>query len=506
LPAWSEGSSAWPSLYWELLPRQRLILFLLFTCALAVQYLYSLNGVGVLSTDEPRYAAIGHAMAETGDWVVPRLWGQPWFEKPALLYWMAALGTILNVGRDLAGRLPVALLSLAFLVAWFELLRREFGEVTAALSTLLVGTSAGWLVYSSLCLTDLPLAVFYSLCLMCVLRVLRGDSSKWTWVAMGASMGLAVLAKGLVPLALSIPLLFFLRRFWRRWWIGALTFLVVATPWYAAVISKSGFAFIQVFFLQQQFSRLYSDALQHVQPPYYYVPVLLGFLFPWTPALFLIRPKFWKNDQRLYCVAATAAFGLVFFSVSINKLAGYVLPLIPLIFLLISDSLAKSRGWQKRPLLISCAVLIATIPLIGQLAPALFTRRPTFSAETFLLLLPITLSMLLLILTPLLVAVFARLYVAGGLLVLCICVATIAFKSTVYPVLDEQASPRGFWRQIRPEIDEMCNAGLHRAWDYGLAFYNGSPIPLCDVSPRRLHLIQHGSLRPEVIVTNSAHQ
>jgi 4-amino-4-deoxy-L-arabinose transferase-like glycosyltransferase len=477
------------------------LLLVVFAAALAIQYLYNLNGTGVLSTDEPRYAAIGRAMATSGDWVVPRLWGTPWFEKPALLYWMTAAGTLLHLGQDLAGRLPVALLSLSFLAGWFFLVRREFGETTAALATLPLATCAGWLVYSSLCLTDLPLAVFYSLCVLCVLRILGGDSSRWTWAAMGVSMGLAVLAKGLVPLALSIPLLFFLRRHWRRWWIAALCFLAVAVPWYAAVISTSGFAFIQVFFFEQQFSRLYSESLQHLQPAYYYIPVLLAFLFPWTPALFFIRPRVWLNDSRLLCLASVVIFGLLFFSVSINKLAGYVLPLLPALFLLVGDSLAKSHAWKRKPLLMSCAALIAIIPFIAQLVPAALTSKVTASSDTLLLLLPITLSMLLLFFTPLLVAAFARPPLAGALLVLCTCVAVVALKSSVYPVLDEQASPRGLWRQIQPEISEVCNAGLHRAWDYGLSFYNGSPLPLCEESPRRLHLVQQGTKLPKIVVT-----
>ena len=57
-------------------------------CAL---YLSNLSAMGLVSTDEPRYADIGRAMARTGDWVTPRLWGHPCFEKPALLYWMIAV-------------------------------------------------------------------------------------------------------------------------------------------------------------------------------------------------------------------------------------------------------------------------------------------------------------------------------------------------------------------------------------------------------------------------------
>lgn len=440
-------------------------------------------------------------MAQSGDWVVPRLWGEPWFEKPALLYWMTAAATALHLNQDLAGRLPVALLSLCFLAAWYALLRREFGDATAGAATLLLATSAGWLVYSSLCLTDVPMAVFFSLSVLCVVRVLRGNASGIVWAVMGASMGLAVLAKGLVPLALSIPLLFFLRKAWRQWWIAALAFLVMAGPWYAAVIARSGWAFIRVFFLQQQFSRLYSDALQHVQPLWFYVPVLLALLFPWTPALFFMRPKLWINDRRLMCLAAVVIFGFIFFSISINKLAGYLLPLVPSLYVLIADSIVKSRAYQRRSLLVPCAVLIATVPFIAQLVPALMTAKVTLSRETLLLLLPITFSMLLLFLTPLLVAIFARRAVAGGLLVLCSCIAAIALKSSVYPVLDEQASPRGLWRQLRPEIGSVCDAGLHRAWQYGLAFYNGSPVPLCGAQPRPIQLVQQGSRRPQVVMS-----
>jgi len=73
----------------------------------------------VLGPDEPRYVAIGRTMAQTGDWITPRLWGSPWFEKPPLLYWMTAAGTAAGLNSELSGRLPVVLFSLAFLGTMF---------------------------------------------------------------------------------------------------------------------------------------------------------------------------------------------------------------------------------------------------------------------------------------------------------------------------------------------------------------------------------------------------
>src|SRR5262245_24161082 len=84
--------------------------------AMWVLYLYGLARMGLVSPDEPRYAAIGRQMARSGDWVTPQLWGEPWFEKPALIYWMSGAGFRLGLGDEMAPRLPVALLSIAFLI------------------------------------------------------------------------------------------------------------------------------------------------------------------------------------------------------------------------------------------------------------------------------------------------------------------------------------------------------------------------------------------------------
>jgi 4-amino-4-deoxy-L-arabinose transferase-like glycosyltransferase len=49
---------------------------------LAILYFSGFSAAGMLGPDEPRYASIGREMARSGDWITPRLWGQPWFENP----------------------------------------------------------------------------------------------------------------------------------------------------------------------------------------------------------------------------------------------------------------------------------------------------------------------------------------------------------------------------------------------------------------------------------------
>jgi 4-amino-4-deoxy-L-arabinose transferase-like glycosyltransferase len=112
-------------------------------------YFFHLTVVGIGGTDEPRYAAIARDMAVSGDWITPRLFGAGWFEKPALVYWMIGLGFRMGLSQDLAPRLPIAILSVAFLCFYYWVLGREFGTRAALFSVLLLGTSAFWIAFST---------------------------------------------------------------------------------------------------------------------------------------------------------------------------------------------------------------------------------------------------------------------------------------------------------------------------------------------------------------------
>jgi 4-amino-4-deoxy-L-arabinose transferase-like glycosyltransferase len=461
--------------------------------ALAALYFYNLNGVGVLSTDEPRYAAIGIAMARTGDFITPRLWGSPWFEKPPLLYWMTAAGALCGFGPEVAARLPVALLSGAFLLTSFFLLKRVFGTQAASVATVLLATSAGWVAYSNLCLTDIPLAVFFSLAMFLSLPLLDGPAKTWRFLAIGVCLGLAMLAKGLVPLALLLPWAWLLRRHWRRWWLTAVAAAAVALPWYVAVYERNGHVFIEEFFIRHHFERLYSASLQHVQPWYYYLPVLLAGLVPWTPALFLLPRNRAGWDLRRQFLLAIVCWGLLFFSISLNKLPGYLLPILPALFALIGSHYEeKPLARTNWAILLACALLIGQMPLLASFLPDSLARG-RFALKSFS---GLNRTTFFYVAAPVAVVLLARRAWVAPLLALSVVAAGLYLKAIAYPALDREVSARALWREIQSRSDDICDAGANRDWIYGLSFYRGALVPPCARNDTRMPIRSDGHARP----------
>ncbi len=449
--------------------------------------------MGLVSTDEPRYAAIGRAMARSGDWITPKLWGVPWFEKPALLYWTTGLATLLGFGPELAPRLPVALLSVAFLGFFFVILRREWNTRAAFFATAVLATSGGWLCYSHIAVFDLPLAVFFNAAVLLALPWLRtGDRRSLPWAA--AMLGFAVLAKGLVPLVLIAPLFWFAKRGWRDLLRPSVlsAFFIVALPWYTLCTVRNGDPFIRTFFLEHQIGRFTSPDLQHMQPFWFYMPVLLAFVFPWTICLPLLfrRALFREPHTKLW--ASIAVWGIFFFSLSTNKLPGYLLPLLPAIAALIGLSLDRIR--LAAPWLAFTTVSLLWIPVIVAILPvalAMGIRKawPVDQVVKFqaaILLFPLLMLSAVGLLTD-----RYRFRQWSVALISCIMAISVTWvKIAVLPSIDRTVSARSAFQSVKPGA-LVCAAAMPRAWRYGLNYYFDSEIPDCkSQTPERLDPVQ----------------
>jgi 4-amino-4-deoxy-L-arabinose transferase-like glycosyltransferase len=462
------------------LPRTQVLKNLLLA-ALLLLYLFSLGRVGFgLDPDEPRYASIGREMARSGDWITPRLNGSPWFEKPPLLYWMTATATNLGLRDEWAARLPVALLSLAFLMFFYSVLEREFSARVALMALAILGTSAGWLAYSFASVTDLPMSV----CLVAAMLVALFDTRRRTsrgWIA-GILLGFAILAKAFLPVALFFPVWLIARG--KRLAIAAAAMLT-AGPWHLLVWLRNGSAFWDVYFWQQQVGRFNSPQLHHGRPFWFYIPVLLLGLFPWTPLFALLARRKIYDDVRVSSLAIWLALALAFLSAFSNKLPGYSLSLLPAAAIVLAVALDKAprQEWW----IAACALLLILLPSVaGGLPSALLegaTRVPWTFLPSGLLFLPGVAAVWILAWRkqPALAILAAALVSAAGVEVL---------EIKVMPALDQRVSVRAFWLANQDRMSSAClGPGIRPASEYALDYYASRAILDCGPVSRQERIV-----------------
>src|SRR5205085_7544751 len=113
------------------------------------------------------------------------------------------------------------------------------------------------------------------------------------WLASFAAMALAVLAKGL-PGVVLVLLVFGTYFLWvrradliarREALIGMAVFLLIAATWYVPVTLRHGWEFIHEFFVRHHFERYTSNEFGHPQPFYFFVPVAIAGVAPWSAFL-----------------------------------------------------------------------------------------------------------------------------------------------------------------------------------------------------------------------------
>jgi 4-amino-4-deoxy-L-arabinose transferase-like glycosyltransferase len=349
----------------------------LILLTLYVSYFRHLGAIGFVGPDEPRYAWIARDMAETGDWVTPRLYGKPWFEKPPLYYWSAAESFKLFGVSEAAARLPSAISALLLTLALAWLVLRLYDPETALWLLLLLPTCSGMIGFSHAAAMDMPFSGMLTMAMVSaavVLGLTRNLNSpvipQTPWLALisfGFFLGLAVLAKGPAAILLCGGAVLFWAIFTKRWRdafrlfhpVAIVAFCLTALPWYVRCARRNP-DFFRIFIIEHNFKRFLTPEFQHIQPFWFYGAVLLIALLPWTAlavwsliagSVKLTRLKQLSANSLFFLT--WGLFCLVFFSISRSKLPGYILPALPAIVALMTHSRFALASGKTRSLAIS---------------------------------------------------------------------------------------------------------------------------------------------------------
>ena len=340
-----------------LLTRRFQITTVLILIASSIFWGWNLGAYSLINVTEARQAEIARQMWLTHDWITPRYNGEPYFDKPALLHWLIALGFTVFGLQEWVVRLPSALSAIALLTTTWIFFNAVATRRLALVTTgILAANPFTW---------ALGRIGFHDMLMVCCMTL---TLYLWFWADQKPSriaylwsfgcLALATLAKG--PLAallclLIVPIFYLWSRRWPAqlvpWGWGLLTFSAVAGPWYVLVIDANGWDYIRYFFGESNVSRFLSVNQNQWGPPYYYLLSLCVFFFPWViqvPSAVwrTIRQRWpahasWLRPLDQFMVAWALAV-LVFMSLAATKLAWYIYPGLPALAYL------SARVWEQQ--------------------------------------------------------------------------------------------------------------------------------------------------------------
>ncbi|HEV2852838.1 MAG TPA: glycosyltransferase family 39 protein [Thermoanaerobaculia bacterium] len=348
----------------------------------------------LLPIDETRYATVAWEMWVRGDFLVPRLNGHPYSDKPPLLFWLIHLGWRVFGVNEAWPRLVPALFSLANLCLTAALARRLWPDrpaVARSAPAVLIGFLL-WSVFTGMLMFDMLVA-------FCALLALLGLLEAWRrggilpWLQVGTALGLGILAKGpvvfLAPLFVAVLAPWWGRRpGWRaewRWWAGLAGAMVLAAAlalaWALPAARAGGPAYGNAILFSQTGDRMV-HSFAHRRPAWWYLALLPGLLFPYS-----LWPPLWSALGRLRSGPADPGvrFGLAWtvpafaaFSAISGKQPHYLLPLLPGLALLaarlLDETAPATTRWPRwtrwhaalpTAFLLLVSVALAAAPLLA---------------------------------------------------------------------------------------------------------------------------------------------
>lgn len=353
---------------------------LLFLIALwGIIYLASCAHPPALLDDaDTVHAEAAREMAESGDWITLHANGIRYLEKAPLMYWSVALSYKLFGVNEFASRLPIALATLALMLATMLLGKYAFGDRAGFYSALGIGTCIGIYLFTRVLWPDVILTLFITMAFYCFLRA--NEEPHRSRFAYGIYFfgALAVLTKGLVgaafPAIIIVAYLLItgeLRKLFRlKLFTGALLFLIVAAPWHiAAGLSNPGSlmvgtphpsqgrGFFWFYFMNEHLLR-YIGKRYPADYDTVPLPLFLGlhlvWLFPWSffvPAAIANIPRRLRGldrEQRITLFLLVWATLIILFFCFSTTQEYYTMPAYPAFALLIGAGIVKAEmRWQQ---------------------------------------------------------------------------------------------------------------------------------------------------------------
>lgn len=337
---------------------------------IALAFFLPLGFVPLFDLDEGAFSEATREMLVGKDYITTYLNGQLRFDKPILIYWLQLMSVKVFGLNEVAFRLPSALAGTLWAGAIYFFVLRVSTERVAFFATLFMIASIQINMIAKAAIADSLLNLSIALSMFSIYLYYTKLQKAYIYWAF-FFIGLGTLTKG--PVAIMIPLvvslLFYSIKGEFRHWIktvfnpvGILIFSLITLPWYIAEYMAQGEAFIDGFFLKHNISRFSSAMESHRGTLFYFIPVLIVGVMPFTYFAFRAIAgikHYFKDDLKLY-LFIWFAFVFLFFSLSGTKLPHYVIYGYTPLFILSAFYIEKdiTKGWLLTPIFILLTFLL----------------------------------------------------------------------------------------------------------------------------------------------------
>jgi len=342
--------------------------------------------------DEPRYMEVAREMVLLRDYVLPRLNGEIYSEKPPLFFWLAGLLWKAGMGYN-AGRVLTLLCVFGTLALLYALARKHIAPEAAPLAALATLSTVLMFYFVRRGVLDPLLTFLCTASLACGYQALQKEARHRAiyWIGSYGAMALGTLTKG--PVGFIVPglvLLAFaiinhknLRAGGACHAAGLAVFAAIVLAWLLPAIAAGGSEYARTILVKQQVGRAV-ESYSHRNPFYYYIVGAPAYLFPWSllvPLALVAAAQRWRRAREGLPLFATLwlVVPTVFFSFISGKRVNYVLPTVPGLGLLCGWYVHcghmgwKARAWASR--LISAPLAILLVLIVGGAAAVCLAPR-----------------------------------------------------------------------------------------------------------------------------------
>ena len=366
--------------------------------AILINFYLTLFLTPLFNLDEGAFSEATREMLLRGDFITTYLNGELRFDKPILIYWLQALSVSIFGLNEFALRLPSALASTFWVVAIYFFAKKFFNEKTALLAAFFMVSTLQIGLISKAAIADSLLNMFIAFSMFSLFIYIREKNKKFLYLTF-AFIGFGFLTKG--PVAVLIPLATYfiyslinknLKEFFKDVFNikGIIIFALISLPWYILEYQAQGMKFLEGFFLKHNLSRFETSFEKHKGSLFYYIPVILIGLLPWTSLFikYLVKFKEWKQSPFFIFGSIWFLFVFLFFSLSGTKLPHYVIygytPLF--IFMAFYFEKIKSEFLLSLPFILFLTALFA-LPFIAR--DMLHVIKDDFAKAVIITLLPL---------------------------------------------------------------------------------------------------------------------